>query len=109
MQTIKNRISLIGRVGNQPEFKTFSNDSKKGVFSLATNEYYYTSEGEKKELTYWHQIITWGKVSQIVERFIEKGQQIAIEGKITYRTYENKEGVKINLTEIIANEILLLD
>lgn len=108
MNTLRNSVRLIGRVGNAPEIKTFEKGNQLATFSLATNEVYYNDKGEKQETTQWHNLVAWGKTAEIVQKFVEKGKEIAIEGKLTYRNYDDKEGVKRYVTEIVVQEIVLL-
>lgn len=108
MQTLRNSVRLIGNVGNDPDVKVFENDKKLARFNLATNESYTNQKGEKVTSTQWHTIVVWGKLAEIVEKHLTKGKEIAIEGKLTYRDYEDSQGEKRNLTEIVANELLLL-
>lgn len=105
---MKNKVQLIGNVGQDPEVKTVNGDRKVANFTLATNDYYYNEKGEKVEQTEWHRVSAWGKVAEIIEKYVEKGKEIVIEGKITYRNYDDKDGNKRYVTEIVANEILLL-
>ena len=108
MNALKNRVQLIGFAGKDPEVKRLSGGKVVASFSLATSENYKDQNGEKVSETHWHTIIAWGKTAEIVEQFINKGKEVAIEGKLTYRSYEDKQGNKKSVTEIIANEILLL-
>lgn len=104
---MKNTVQLIGHVGQEPEIKNF-NDRKFASISLATNDYYYNAKGEKVENTEWHKITAWGKPAEIIEKYVVKGKEIGIEGKLTHRSYEDKNGEKRYVTEIVANEVLLL-
>lgn len=106
MSTLRNSVRLIGRVGNNPETKTFDNGTKVAL-SLATSEYYYNDKKEKVETTQWHNLVAWGKTAEIIQKYVEKGKEIAVEGKLSYRTYEDKEGVKRSITEIIVSEVVL--
>ncbi len=108
MSTIKNHVQLIGNVGHDPEVTNLENGKKVVRFSLATNEHYKSANGDKQTDTNWHTIIAWGKTAEIVENYVEKGKEIGISGKLKSRTYEDQEGVKRTITEIIADEILLL-
>lgn len=108
MSTIRNKVLLIGRIGNEPEVKTFESDKKVVRFNLATNENYTNSEGEKAQKTTWHTIIAWGNLVSFTETHVKKGKQVAVDGKLTYREFTNKEGLTKSVTEIVANEILLL-
>ena len=107
MSSLKNKVQLIGRMGTDAEIKDF--DGKKMArFSMATNEYYRNSKGEKIEDTQWHRIVAWGKLAEIAEKYTAKGKEIAIEGKLSTRSYDDKDGNKKYITEVQANELLLL-
>ena len=108
MSTLRNKVQLIGNVGNAPEIKNLENGKKVANFSLATNEFFKNSNGDKVQSTQWHNIVAWGKTAEIVEQYAGKGKEIAIEGKLTSRSYETKESEKRYVTEVIASEILLL-
>jgi len=108
MSTLRNKVQLIGNVGNSPEIKNLESGKKVANFSIATNEFYKDSNGEKVQDTQWHNIVAWGKTAEIVEKYAGKGKEIALEGKLTSRSYETSEGEKRYVTEVIANEILLL-
>lgn len=107
MTTLRNSVQLIGRLGNEPEVRTFESGKKMATFTLATSEVYYNNQGEKVEETQWHNIVVWGKKVDVVESYVKKGQEIAIQGKIQTRSYE-KEGEKRYITEINLNELLML-
>ena len=108
MSTLRNKVQLIGNVGNAPEIKNLESGKKVASFSIATNEFYKNSNGEKVQNTQWHNIVAWGKTAEIIEKYVGKGKEIAIEGKLTSRSYETKEGENRYVTEILASEILLL-
>lgn len=108
MNALKNRVQLIGNLGQDPEIVTMESGSKLAKFSLATSDYYKNAKGEKVEDTQWHNIVAWGKTAEIVESYLTKGKQVAVEGKLIHRTYETKEGEKKYFTEIKCNELLLL-
>ncbi|WP_103864801.1 single-stranded DNA-binding protein [Aquimarina sp. I32.4] len=108
MSTLKNKVQLIGNVGNAPEIKTLESGKKVTNFSMATNESYKNSDGEKVQNTQWHNIVAWGKIAEIIEKYVGKGKEVAIEGKLTSRNYETEAGEKRYVTEVVANEILLL-
>ena len=108
MSTLKNKVQLIGNVGNEPEITTLEGDKKVAKFSIATNESYKDSNGEKVQSTEWHNIIAWGKIAEIVENYVSKGKEIALEGKLTSRSYESRSGEKRYITEVVVDEILLL-
>ncbi len=108
MSTLRNKVQLIGNLGNDPEIITLESGQKLAKFSLATNESYKDANGEKQTKTDWHNLIAWGKTADIVEKYITKGKEIAIEGKLTNRSYETKEGEKRYVTEVVVSEILML-
>lgn len=108
MNAMKNRVQLIGNVGNEPEVKTFDGGKKVANITIATNEVYYKDNGDKVEQTEWHRVTAWGKVAEIIEKYVKKGKEIAIDGKLTHRSYDDKDGNKRYVTEVVANDILLL-
>lgn len=108
MNSLRNKVQLIGNLGNDPETLTLENGSKLAKFSIATNETYKNVAGEKVTDTQWHNVVAWGKTAEIVENFLVKGKEVAIEGKLTSRSYETKEGEKRYITEIKCNELLML-
>ena len=105
---MKNSVQLIGHVGQDPEVKSLEGGKKLANISIATNEIYYKENGDKVEKTEWHRVTAWGKTADIIEKYVTKGKEIAIEGKLTHRSYDDKDGVKRFITEVVANEILLL-
>ena len=108
MNAMKNKVQLIGHVGQEPEIKTFDGGKKVANITIATNDYYINDKGEKIEQTEWHRVTAWGKVADIIEKYVEKGKEVAIEGKLTHRSYDDKDGVKRYITEVVVNDILLL-
>ena len=108
MKQIKNRVQLIGNLGAAPEVKTLKSNKKMARFSIATHESYHNQEGEKVEETQWHQVVSWGKLAEISEQLLNKGTQVVIDGKLSHRNYEDKEGKKHYVSEVIANELLVL-
>ena len=105
---MKNSVQLIGHVGQEPEIKNLEAGKKLANISIATNEVYYRENGDKVEKTEWHRVTAWGKAAEIIEKYVTKGKEVAIEGKLTHRSYDDKDGNKRYVTEIVANEILLL-
>lgn len=108
IRLMKNSVQLIGHVGQEPEIKSLEGGKKLANISIATNEVYYRENGDKVEQTQWHRVTAWGKTADIIERFVTKGKEIAIEGKLTHRSYDDKDGNKRYVTEVVANEILLI-
>ncbi len=109
MNAIKNKVQLIGNLGSAPEVKDLDNGNKVARFSLATSEYYVNKKGEKVNETQWHNVVIWGKLADVAGRYLQKGSQVVIEGKLSNRNYTDKEGAKKYFTEIVANEMLMLD
>jgi len=108
MSTLKNKVQLIGNVGQDPEIIELESGKKVTRFSLATNENYKNSKGEKVENTDWHNMVAWGKTAEVISKYASKGKEIVIEGKLTSRSYETKEGERRTITEVVINEVLLL-
>lgn len=108
MNALKNRVQLIGNLGNEPEIIMMESGRKLAKFAIATNETYKNANGEKVTDTQWHNIIAWNKTAEIIEKYVKKGHEIMIEGKLTSRSYETKEGEKKYITEVVCNELLML-
>ena len=108
MMTIKNRVQLIGNLGATPEVKSLDGGNKVARFPIATSENYTNKNGEKITDTHWHNVVVWGKLAGIAEQLLQKGSQIAVDGKLTTRNYTDKKGVKKYITEVVANELLLV-
>ena len=108
MYALKNKVQLIGNLGGNPEIKSLDGGKKMAKFSIATNEIYRNSKGEKVKETQWHNLVAWGKVAEIIEKYLTKGSEVAVEGKLTTRSYNDKEGNKKYFTEIQVNELLML-
>ena len=109
MYALKNKVQLIGNLGNAPEIKTTETGKKYARMSMATNEHYKNAQGEKVTEKQWHNLVAWGKVADLAEQYLAKGSELAIEGKLTHRDYTDNAGVKKYITEVQVNEILLLD
>lgn len=108
MYALKNKVQLIGHLGNQPDVHNTENGKKWARFNVATNEVYRNAKGEKVTDTQWHTLVAWGRVAEIAEKYLNKGTEVAIEGKLVHRSYEDKQGNKKFVTEIQVNEVLLL-
>ncbi len=108
MNALKNKVQLIGNLGNDPEIKTLENGKKWAKFSIAVNESYLNSKGEKVTETQWVNITAWAGQAKMVEKFLHKGMEVIIEGKLVCRNYTDKEGVKKYVTEILAQELMML-
>ena len=108
MNAMKNRVQLIGHVGQDPEIKNLEGGKKLATLSLATNDSYINAKGEKVDQTEWHRAVAWGKTAEIIEKFVQKGKEIAVEGKLTTRNYDDASGVKRYITEVSITEVVLL-
>ena len=108
MNTLRNKVQLIGNLGQNPEVKELNGGKKVAKFSLATNETYKNKAGEKVTDTQWHNLVAWGKTADIIEKYLKKGSEVAVEGKLLNRNYTDKEGVKRYVTEIQVSELLML-
>jgi len=109
MSSLKNCVKLIGNLGNDPEIITLVSGKKLAKLSIATNESYKNAKGEKIENTQWHTVVAWNKTAEIIEKYVKKGNQVAINGKLTTHSYEDDNGTKRYVTEIICTEVLLLN
>jgi single-strand DNA-binding protein len=107
MNNMRNKVQLIGRLGIDPEVKTFNN-GQMARLSVATSEKYTNAKGEQIENTQWHTVIAWGKTAEIVEKYLRKGQEVAIQGRLETRQYDDKEGNKRYMTQVVCQELLML-
>jgi single-strand DNA-binding protein len=108
MNNLRNRVQLIGNLGHDPETKTLENGKKVVKFTVATSETYKNGEGQKVNETTWHNVVAWNGIADVAGKYLKKGGQVAVEGRIVYRSYEDKAGVTKNITEIVANDLVLL-
>jgi len=109
MNSLKNKVQLIGRLGKDPEIINFENGNKMAKFSLAIDDSYKDKNGEKVERTYWHNIAITGGLVKVVEDYVTKGKEIAVEGKLVSRSWTDKTGAKRYNTEVVCHELLMLD
>ena len=100
---------LIGNLGNSPEVKELEGGKKLAKMAMATNETYKNASGERVKETTWHNLIAWGKSAEYAEKYLQKGMQLAVEGKIVNRNYTDKEGVKRYVSEVQVSEMKILD
>ncbi len=107
MNNLRNSVRLYGNLGMDPETKEFATDRKMAKFSLATSESYKDKDGNKATETQWHNLVCWGNQAEIASKYLKKGSEVAIEGKLVTRQWEDKEGNKRYTTEIVVNELLL--
>lgn len=108
MNSLKNKVQLIGNLGNAPEIVALESGKKLAKFSIAVNEPYKNDKGEKVENTNWFNVVAWGKTAELVEKLLVKGSEVAVDGKLGSRTYETEAGEKRYVTEVTVNEFLLL-
>jgi single-strand DNA-binding protein len=110
MSNLRNSVQLIGRLGKDPEVRTFDSGKKQATFSIATSQTYKNQKGEKVEETQWHNLVIWGKLAEVAAQYLKKGSEIAIEGKLVHRSYEAKgaKGEKKYITEIVVNDMVML-
>jgi single-strand DNA-binding protein len=108
MATGVNKVILIGNLGRDPEVQNFENGVKKAAFTLATTEAYKGKDGEKTTHTEWHNIVMWRGLADVAERFLKKGSTIYVEGRIRKREYEDKEGQKKFIYEILGDSMQML-
>lgn len=107
MRNLRNSVQLIGNVGSVPEVKTFDGGMIKTTCSMATNSTYKNQKGEKVKETQWHNLVFWGKLAEVVNQYVKKGNEIAIEGKLVHRAYETPKGEKRYVTEISVNDLVM--
>jgi single-strand DNA-binding protein len=108
MNSLKNKVILVGRLGQNPETKTIEGNKKVTHFTLATDDSYKNADGQKISEATWHNITAWNGLADVADRFLKKGVQVAVEGRIVYRSYEDKKGITKNVTEIVLNDLVLL-
>jgi single-strand DNA-binding protein len=109
MNALKNKVQLIGNLGKKPEVRTLESGTKLARFNIATDESYKNAKGDKVTETMWHNIVAWGKVADLAEKYLDKGSKVAIEGKLVHHSYNDKEGNKKYISEVQVNEVLMLD
>jgi single-strand DNA-binding protein len=108
MKSLRNSVQLIGNLGMDPEVKEVSNGNKMVRFSLATSESYRNQKGEKVTETQWHNLIIWGKLAEVAEKYLKKGKQIAVEGKLETNSYDDKDGNRKYFTQVKVNDLIML-
>ena len=108
MNILRNNVRLIGRLGQDPEIRQLDKGNKVASFSLATGEQYTDKEGNKKDTTEWHNIVAWGNLAERCEKYLKKGKEVAIDGRLTYRNWEDKSGSKHTTAEVVINELMFI-
>ncbi len=109
MNNLRNSVRLVGFIGKDPEVKTFESGKKKVRLLVATQEVYKNGQGERQTKTQWHNVVAWGQPAHIAEQYLQKGSQVAINGRLMYRSYEDANGETRYITEVLMNEIVMLD
>ena len=107
MNSLRNKVQLIGRLGQEPEIITFNDGGKIARFNLATDDSYKDKDGNKVERTYWHSLVVKSGLVKVVKNYVTKGQEIAIEGKLTNRSWDDSDGKKHYVTEVVVDELLM--
>ncbi len=108
MSSLSNRVTLIGNLGQDPETKSTETGKKVTHFTLATKDGYKNNEGQRITETTWHNIVAWNGLADIADKFLKKGREVAVEGRIVYRNYEDKNGVTKYITEVVLSDLILL-
>ena len=109
MSNLRNHVNLIGHLGMDPEIKLLDNGKKMARFSVATNEPFRNAEGEKTKDTQWHHVVAWGGSAIIAEQYLKKGNEVALSGRLSHRSYDDKDGNTRYITDVIVTEIVLLN
>lgn len=109
MSSIRNAVQLVGNLGREVELKEFDSGSSKASFSLATNEFYKNSKGEKVQETQWHNVVAWGKLGESMHKYLSKGSEVLVKGRLVSRSYNDKEGHTKYITEVIASDFMMFD
>lgn len=109
MNALRNSVRLIGHLGDAPKVRKLDSGKTVANFSIATNEIYLDQQGNKQSETTWHRLVAWGQPAKVVENYLKKGSEVAVEGKLTNRSYQDKNGETHFVTEIVVNSLLLLD
>jgi single-strand DNA-binding protein len=108
MSTLRNKVQLIGNLGNDPEIVTVSSGRKLAKFSMATNENYKNNKGERMTDTQWHHVVAWGKTAELIELYLGKGKEVALEGKLVTRSWDDPQGQRRFATEVHCHTLLML-
>jgi single-strand DNA-binding protein len=109
MKSLRNSVQLIGNLGMDPEVKQVSNGNKMARFSIATSETYKNQKGEKVTDTQWHNLVIWGGLAEVAEKYLKRGNQIAVEGRLETNSYDDKDGNRKFFTQIKVNDLVMLN
>ena len=108
MMNLRNSVQLIGNLGKDPEIKTLENGKKMAKATIATNETYKNAKGEKVVDTQWHNLVCWGRIAERMEKYLKKGSEICLEGKLNHSTYKDSKGETRYFSEVVVNEFMML-
>lgn len=108
MKSLRNTIQLIGHLGQDPEVKTFDKDRMLAKFTIATTDTYKNQKGDKVQDTQWHNVVIWGKLADVAGKYLKKGSEVCVEGKLVHRAYEGANGEKKYFTEVNVNDMVML-
>jgi single-strand DNA-binding protein len=108
MSNLRNSVRLVGFLGSDPEVKTFGNNKKVARVAIAIDDSYKNDKGEKVKETQWHNLVMWEGLAGIAEKFLHKGSEVTIEGKLVNRNYTDKDGLKRYITEIVVGEMFMM-
>jgi len=108
MNTLRNSVKLIGRLGQDPEIRNLEKGSKMARFSLATSDTFTDKQGNRKEQTQWHNLVVWGNLATVCEKYLKKGKEIAVDGRIAYRNWEDKNGSKHISADIVVTDLIFI-
>jgi single-strand DNA-binding protein len=109
MNTMRNKVQLIGHLGMNPEIRIMEKGGKMAKIRMATSDVYTNNKGERVTDTEWHNVVAWGKTAEIAEKLLQKGSEVMIDGRLCHREYTGSNGVKRYSTEIVANSLLILE
>lgn len=109
MNTMRNKVQLIGHLGINPEIRTTDKGVKMAKIRMATSDVYTNTKGERVTDTEWHNVIAWGKTAEIAEKLLQKGSEVMIDGRLSHREYTGADGMKRYITEIVAGSLLILE
>jgi single-strand DNA-binding protein len=108
MNTLRNSVKLIGRLGQDPEVKTLERGSKIATFHLATRDSFTAPNGNREDRIQWHTVVAWGSLAGLCEKYLKKGREIAVDGRLTYHSWQDRSGTRRTAAEIVANELLFV-
>jgi single-strand DNA-binding protein len=108
MKSLRNQVQLIGRLGADPEMREFSNGNNKVSISVATSDFYKNKAGELVTETLWHHVIALNVTVKYIEKYMSKGTEVMVQGKLTHNSYEDKNGITRYVTEVVADQVMIL-